>query len=323
MPLTWKEAKDLLSQYAGRGGVCPTSDKVNIFVRQVLEYMLVSGSYGNLRKFCFNARKGCFTVPFELEVPIKIKIDGEVETAWDKWFEFHSAKDLDERGCIAASEGLQEDPNYYPTVYDLPAGGARVGVLGTCSEEEDAHVIVQGIDTKGREIFTTHEGQQIAGEYLRIRKGDIRYTLDTFSKVTGIIKTKTTGYVQLFWVRPEFNAKGFLSDYSPLEEKPSYRRYNITSRNCGSLVKVTVLGRIRLKAAYADTDYIPFDNLYTLTLAAQAINANYNNDVPTASAKDKMMQDIITRENEYKRVQNGSPVECFQPLSAGAIKNIV
>jgi hypothetical protein len=134
--------------------------------------------------------------------------------------------------------------------------------------------------------------------------------------------------VQLLWVIAgnSFEQKGFLSDYSPIEEKPSYRRFRLTSRICpnhhGSY-KVSVLGRIRLKPAYSDNDYIPFDNLLALSTAGQVINSNYNNDMQTASAKDTFLQEVIAKENEYKRVQNGQPVEFYQPLSAGAIKNII
>lgn len=323
MPITWGEAKTLISQYAGRGGQCPSADKVDLFVRQVLDYMLISGEYGNLRKFCFNAVKGCFTIPYELEVPLKIKIDEEVGSVWDKWFEFYNTNNLEGDNCFNFSDAAFEDPNYYPTVYELPGGGANVGVVGTCSESESANIIIQGIDTTGREVYTNHKGMKVSGEYLSIVKNEMRYTTTEFSKITGVLKTKTNGYTPLYWLRPKQNLKGFLSDYAPLEEKPSYRRFRIRSSKCGNCVKVSILGRIRLRAAYADTDYIPFDSLYTLELAAQAVNANYNNDVATAGAKDKMMVDLITRTNEYKRVQVGQPIEVFHPTSPGAITNIV
>jgi hypothetical protein len=324
MPITYAQAKQVLSQYQGRGGKCPTNEEINLFVRQVLEYLLISGAYGNIRKFTFNAHKGCFTVPFELEVPLKIKIDGEVGSSWDRWFEWHDRKELD-AGCVPASEALQEDPNYYPTVYDVPAPGERIGALGTCNEADDAHLIVQGVGGDGREIFSVHDGKQISGEYLRIRKGELRYTQNTFAKITGVLKTPTFGYVQLLWVSPgtTFDSTGFLSDYSPVEEKPSYRRYRITSRHCGTWVKLSVLGRIRLKAAYSDNDYIPFDSLNALSLAGQVINSRYNKDLTAAQAQDSMLQDVVARENEYKRVQNGQPLEVYGPTSAGCIKNIV
>lgn len=319
--LTFGEAKKFLAQYAGRGGACPT-DKVNLFVREVLEYLLYSGAYQNIRKYTFMAVKGVFTIPYEIDSIQKVRIDDEVGQVWDKWFEFRSSKHLDGR-CLPPDEALFEEPNYFATAYDLPYGGAHVGVLGTCDEGCDALLLVQGKDPSGREVFTMHNGAQVAGEYLRIKKGELRYTQVKFDGPIEILKPKTQGYVHLYGVDPTCNKKVFLSDYSPLEEKPAYRRYRITSRNCGPYVKVEVLARIRLKEAYADTDRIPFETLLTMRLAAQAINADYNNDIQTAQAKDTRMTTIIERENAHKRVQNGSPIEFFYPLSAGTIRNTI
>lgn len=321
MPITYRGAKEILATYVGRGGVCTDDPRVDLFTRQVLEYLLISGSYGNIRKFCFCAVKGCFTIPYELETPLKIKIDGCIGNVWDKWFEFHSTDQL--LGCIPADKSIFEDANYYATAYDLPSTGARFGVLGTCTEAADANVVVKGIDLTGREIVTVHNGNQVVGEYLSIRKGELVYSTAMFAKVTSVLKTKTNGYVQALWVRPDLNLKGFLSDYSPLEQQPSYRRYQLTSPCSDTNVKVSILGRIRLKEFYADNDYIPFDSLYSLQLAGQAVNSNFNNDPATAQAKDKMMTDMISRENEMKRVNNGQPIEVYIPTSAGAIRNII
>lgn len=320
--ITWLEAKNRLKEFAGRGGGCVTAPGLDSFVREVLQYMLFNNANGNQRQFCFHACKGCITVPYELDVPIKIKIDGEVGTVWDRWYEYHSTLTLEERGCFPAARALIEDPNLYPTVYDLPTGGAQVGVSGTCLEAEDAHAIIKGVDTTGREVITFHEGKQIVGEYLRIRKGELRHTTTVFAQVTEVFKTKTNGYVQAYWVRPVFNQKGFLADYSPLEEKPAYRRFKLTTP-CHGVQKVSILGRIRLKPAYSDSDLIPFDNLFALSVAGQTVNAMYNNDVQSAVAKDQMVKNLIDNENSYKRPQNGQPVEVFLPLSAGYIvKNI-
>lgn len=324
MSILYREAREMLSQYASRAGVCPDSNSVEVrwFLRKVFEYLLLSGSYGNLRKFVFQAVKGVITLPYELEVPLKVKIDNIVGSVWDQWFEYHSSKDLGDDCCLA-EEAMFEDPNRFSTVYDIPSGGTKVGVLATCEEAEDAHLIIQGQDSSGREIFTTHKGEKVTGEYLSIKKGVLRHTQVNFATITSVIKSKTNGYVQLLWVCPERNTRGFLADYSPLEEKPSYRRFRLKGTNCGPLAKVSILGRIRLKENYSDNDFIPFDTVYTLELAAQALNASYNSDVQTAGAKDAMMKDMVNRENTYKRVNNGQPIEYLQELSPGSIMNVV
>src|SRR6266853_1151558 len=306
MPLTWKQAKETLARYAGTGGLCEDNYQVDTFTREVLDYLLMSGSYGNIHKFCFCAVKGCFTIPYELEVPIKIKIDGVIGSVWDKWLEFHTTKYLD--NCVPMEQAAFEDANYYPTVYPVPEGGANIGCLGFCNEDCDAHIIVQGVDPTGRQIITDHKGQQIVGEYLTIKKGILVYTQNVFGDVTGIVKSPTVGYTQLLWVRPTLNLKGFLADYSPLEEQPAYRRFRLTSPYCQVNHKVSILGRIRLREKYTDTDYIPFNNLYTLSLAGQAVNANFNQNPERAMAADKQLVDMIERENEYKKVQNGQPM---------------
>lgn len=322
MRITFGEARQFLAQYAGRGGACPDAKSVPFFVIQVLEYLLISGAYGSIRKFTFQAVNGAFTIPYELEVPEKVKLNNIVGSVWDRWFEFQSVKDLG-CDCVPAGEALFEDPNYYPTVYDVPLTGAKVGALGTCLEADDAHIIVQGQDPSGREVFTTHKGTQIAGEYLSIQKGTLKYTSVTFGKITGIIKSKTVGYVQLYGINPVSLNRTFLSDYSPLEERPAFRRFRLTTKYCQPLVKVEVLGKIRLKSAYADSDFIPFDNLLTLNLAAQAVQSYSNNDMQTGVAKDSTMVEMISRENTSKRIQNGQPLDVQVATSPGMIRNIV
>lgn len=321
MTLTFGDARKLLAPWAAKGGKCAASDEVKLFVMQTLQHLLYSGQFPNTRKFCFNALKGQFTIPYELETPLKVRIDGNVGTVWDKWFEFYNTQAIE--GCVPASNALYEDPNTHATVYDVPSTGARVGCLATACEAADAHIIVKGTDTTGREVITNHKGEQISGEYLTIKQGMLQYTTVTFSKITGIDKTKTTGYVQLYWVKPNEKIKGFLADYSPLEERPQYRRFKITSPNCGACVKVAVLGRIRLKENYADSDFIPFDNLNTIMAAAQSINARNNVDLATAQGMDNLMKDLIEREANIRRPVNGQPIEINYLTSGGSIKNVL
>jgi len=322
MAILWGRAKEILSKYVGTGGVCIDNSAVDSFVRECLEYLLISGEYGNEHKFCFCAQQGCITIPYELETPLKVKIDNRIGTVWDRWFEFHQTKFLEE--CQPASTALIEDSNYYPTVYNVPTSGARVGVIGTCCEAEDAHVIIKGTDPSGRRIYTFHNGEQISGEYVSIRQGKLTYTQAMFAQVDEVYKTKTIGYVPAFWVNPAEDTKGFLADYSPLEQTPRYRRFLLTEncwRSCNS--KVSVLGRVRLREAYADNDLIPFDNILALNLAGQYVHANYNNEPALAQAKDQALTNVIDKENAHKTIKNGNPIEVFMPTSGGSIGNII
>lgn len=311
-----KEAKSIIARYVDTGGKCRDDDKVNLFLKQVLQYLMFKGQYGSVRKFCFHAHNGCFAMPYELETPLKVKIGGCVGSVWSKWFEYQSGNDLDD--CVDASRALSEEPQTYPTLYPVPVGGAQIGCLGICSEDDDAHIIVKGVDSTGRVIHTTHRGAPIVGEYLSIRKGRIMQTQAEFAQITEIYKTPTKGYVELYWLRNEGTLKGFLAAYEPRTETPNYRWFRVQGA-CQPVTEISVIGRIRLKDYYADDDQIPFDNYQALTLAAQAINSQYNRDVAVAQQTDNWLKDVIKDEAEYKKVNNGEALEMFRPLTAGGV----
>lgn len=322
MSLTYLQAKQELAQFAGRGGRCSTAD-IDNFVRKVLEYLLYSGANQDLREFEFQSQSGVFTVPYEVESIQKVKIDGRVGTSFDKWFEYRPSKFFNDQGCLAAIDAVYEQANYYSTAYNIPDGGAQVATFGTCDEAPDAHIIVAGKDLSGREIFTTHKGEQISGEYLSVKKGTRVHSSVTFGEITGIKKSVTKGYVQLLWVKPSYRQVGFLSDYSPLETVPSYRRYKVKDAFGSTNLKVSVLARIRLKEAYADSDKIPFETLFTLSLAGQHVFATYTNDLQTAQMKDAQATSMIEKEAGHKKVNNGPAIEFFQGTSPGRIRNTI
>lgn len=323
MPITFGQAREVLAKYADTAGKNSSSEDVATFVRTVLDYMLNSGAYGSMRRFTFQAVNGVITVPYELETPEKIKIDNDVGTVKDRWFEWYPSHDGILKDCYSAEESLTEDPNYYPTVYDLPVGGSCVAVIGTTFEDDDAHVLVQGKDVTGREIFTDYKGEQITGIRLDIKRGQAIYSPIVFGEITAVIKTRTKGYVQLVAYDKNTQKKTFLSDYSPFEELPRYRRFRL-KKPCNSVAKVTILGRIRLKDYYSDADIIPFDNRYALTVAASAIQAQANDNMQLAAAKDNTMMELLSRENATKRIQNGKPLE-VSPITSpgGSIRSII
>lgn len=321
--LTYGQVKSVLAQYAGKGGLCEDAPEVDLFLLEVFQVLLYSGANTDLRKFTFTAQKGVFTVPFEVEAIVKVKLDNRQVQVQNKWFEF-SGSAIDDAGCVEPSNALFEEPNYVCTVYDINPNGSRVAVTGTCAEDEDAHVIVQGKDVTGRPIFSTHKGQQINGEYLSIKRGQKVYSTYEFAEITGITKSPTKGYVQLYEFNKDTGYSRFLSDYSPLEEVPAYKRYRITTSLCSSeCVNVTCLARIRLKEKYSDNDRIPFETIHTLRLAAQSVQAASVDDDQRAQNKTAMMGSLIEREASYKKTPSNGGIDICRANSPGRIKNAV
>jgi len=322
MALTFGEIKEIVAPYAGRTGKCPDDEETAKFARIVMENLLYSGSHAGLRRLNILAAKGCISLPPEVEVPLKARIDHRVANIWNKWFSFHSVNEDIENRCRPAGEVLIEDGDFTPLAYPLPPSGSLIGVMGICDEGPDASVIIQGKDPTGREVYTIFRGEELTGEKIGICKGVIKYGQVCFAQIDAVLKTKTNGYVSLFSVCPQTNERTLLADYTPLEEKPLYRKFRVVSRSCGPIAHVSMLCRVRLKDNYHTNDITFFENNLAVLLAAQRIQAEVNNDSQVAGYKTAALADMLEKESSYKKI-NGNPIDVFFPLSGGSIKNLI
>jgi hypothetical protein len=321
MPLTFGRIREIVAPYAGRSGLCADDKQVAIFARSVMQYLLFSGSEAAIRKVCIQAVKGCLTLPPEIEIPLKVRVDRAVGTVWNKWMTYHSQGEGWEN-CPPCGNSLQEEGET-PLQYPLPVGGSQVGVLAKCDEDQESSVIIQGTDPTGREIYTTHRGEKICGEKLTLKKNQVKYGQVKFGHVTSVLKERTNGYVLLYAVNPAHNTQQFLADYSPAEERPSYQRFRLTTPGCADrIVSLSMLVRVRLKDNYHDNELTIFDNELALMLGAQRIQAETNDNTEVSNYKRQAVEDILEKEGSYK-AKKGDPVEVFFPLSGGSIFNII
>lgn len=318
--ITFGQAKRILQPYCGTSGKAFTSPELNEFTLKVLQYLLITGSPGGEKLFEITAGPGFFTAPYELETPLKLLVNGRVGNAVDQWFMFRSRPNNCDR-FIECGDLILENTNTFFTVFDAPSE-FQIGVKGN-QEEKCAHAIFAGSDITGREIYTQHKGVKISGEYLDITCGEIHWSNVFFNKITGVVKTPTNGYVTAYW-RDRNGSQGFLSDYSPGEEAPSYRRFKLNIPECQyGCSKISIIGKTRLKPFYADTDRIPFDTTYNVEIAGQQVKAQTSDQLDTAKAADSFLQELLERETSHKSLKNGKPIEVFYPTSGGTIKNIV
>jgi len=322
MPLTYREFKELIAPYTGRAGKCADNKTTDIFARQVMEYLLYSGSHAGIRKLCILAYRGCVVLPPEVENVLKAKIDHKVAEVWNKWHTFHSVKD-DLSDCLPTGQVMMEDGTETPLAYDIPQGGSIVGVMATCKEDGEAFVTVQGKDETGREIYTFHNGEQIVGERFKLEKNIIRYGKVKFATITSVTKSQTNGYVTLHAINKKTKELRFLADWAPSETKPSYRKFKIISRDCPSIAHLTLLTRVRIKDTYSDNEITLFENSLAIMLAAQRIQNETNNNPEVANYKREAVEDLLEKEAGYKKTSSSGPMDVYFPLSGGAIRNII
>lgn len=303
-------AKEFLAEFAGESGGCPDDPKTGLFVAEVVQRMLHRGANGAYRKWCFTTCDGCITLPWELETPVRYKIDGQTCNVWDHWFEFHEAAagECDPDHCKSEGwvEGLYIEPWYYPTVFELPCGGAHVYASGRRPEDCDSHIIVQGLDSTGKPIYVPHKDEQILGEYLPIRHNKPQHSECRFHKITGVYSTQTTDYKRLYWHTPENGKSGLLVELRPEETVPQYRRVKIKLPACSEPCchKVEILGRVRDPQFKYDNEILPVTSLPALKTTAKLIQEEKQKSDPVYSNRelDRQIQD------EHRYRQGGKKV---------------
>jgi len=325
MIITLGQARSAVAQYAGKSGKCADSEDARRFVIEVVQRLLHRGAHGNLRKWVFCLCQSCFTAPPDLEVPLKVKIDGYPDKVWSKWYEFYDVHNAD-MCSVDYQSGIVEEVNPYYTVYDIPTGGARVAAVPLDTEADSAYIIIQGIDSNGRDVFTNCPctGCRIHGEKLKISREQPVFSKTVFTKITGIEKTLTCNYVRLYWqevIAGEITSRGLLGEYKPTDTNPSFRRYRVPAASSDCCVKATILGRVKDTDYRHDNDILPITNLAALRRMAQAMNAEENEKIQAAQYYESKVDRSIEDENEYYKT-GGEPFDFFFETSPGAIENL-
>lgn len=313
MFITLKQARETIAPYVGKSGLCATDERVRVRVLELVERLLQMGASGNVRKWCFTTCNGCFTAPPELDTILKVTIDGYPERVWSKWYEFFEASaqeiaNISQSPMAARREdiGVHEEANEFYTINEIPKDGARVSAIAfdTSDEQSGAHVIVQGIDIAGNQIYTKHNGAAVHGEYLEPKKTAPYYSASIFKKITGIQKSRSVNYVRLYWFNPITKEQGLLAQYRPEETLPSYRRFRVNNLDSSKVAKITVIGRVRILDHYHDNDIIPVANMTALRALALSEQQGDNGKIQEGAFHFQKVARVLEAENEYKRTGN-------------------
>ena len=325
MIITMGRARQIIAEFTGKKGKCPESDAVRDFVMEVVERLLYKGAHGNLRKWEFCLSHQCFTAPPDMEVPLKVKIDGIIESVWSKWYEFHdvNSAEIDDSNF---KPGLFEEVGDFFTVYDIPPSGARIAAIAAGAEKDDAEITIQGKDEHGRDIFTVQDGKQVHGEKIKISREDPVFTRKCFTKITGIEKSRTCHHVRLYWQTVDCQnkptARGMLSEFRPTDTVPSYRRFKVPHARADCPAKICVLGRVKMLESYHDNDILPVKSIGALRAMASVIQSEQNDRINEARFHNNSVDNILNDENEYHKTGEES-VDFVWDTSPGRNENLL
>lgn len=329
MIITFGSLLELIAPSLGRAGTgnCDfTNPSVRLKAVSLLqEYVQRSGS---LKKWEIYSRNNIVTLPRDLALIRKVKINDEVSTVHSPWYEFFDQLAPREfENCGNWQKGIRQEVNTFPTVYDVDPRGAYVlADLGKrCKTSTTGYTIIKGIcaDT-GEDVYTTHKGELIHGERLDLEQGFSKRTTRRFKVVTDISKSETDDYVKYFQQIDKSHKPTMLSLMTPKETNAEFRRARILDQRCNprECYKLNILGSVNVLFDYHDNDVVPITDLPGIETLADAKQSSKGNNLAAAGFKYQLADKQIEDSNQYSRTQDNS-LDVDYESSPGSIDYLV
>jgi hypothetical protein len=324
MLITFGQLFDTVAANLGRSGSCDKNDPAaRLRAASLLqEYVHRSGS---LKRWDLTTKNNLVTLPRDIAVILKVRINGESTTAHSKWYEFFDhVKDC--AGKEDWAEGVIQEVNTFPTVYDLPCGGGYIlAELGRrCGNPKGAYIIVQGLNEHGADVYTKYHNEHIHGEKIYLESGVLKRSQTFFSKITAITKVQTDDYIKLYSQSNKASSPAILSIMTAKETVAEFRRARILDSRCDPAHRysVTVLGRVNIFSDYHDNDIIPLTELSGIETLSQAKQSLANNNVEVAGLKYQVTDRVIEDSNEYNRNSDVN-INMIYELSPGSVDFLI
>lgn len=202
------------------------------------------------------------------------------------------------RGCVPQSscrpntmQAFERDSVVTQT--DFSTSPQFLRVFTTNPNDLGRRIVFQGTDQNGADILDVDTATEAAieGETLFINAPFVQ-TVNQFSKLTGILKDPTLGFIQVFMVDPITGNTSLLTTMGPNETTAQYRRYllnGLPNNGCCSTpnqpMQVTADCRLDFVPVVSASDYLSLPNIPALYEQVQAIRYS-RMDTPSAAANE-------------------------------------
>lgn len=200
----------------------------------------------------FENPAGFITLPRGFSTIVGVQLGGYPRTIYSRYHEYSvgGPGELDEGGGL----NMIADEGQVPT-FSVFTGPSVLTM--TAPADTSTTIRVFGLDENGEEIFDSLGAPGV----------DLAHNVastETFSEITAVIKSETTGFVTLS------DSSGTLSVYGPNETNPSYHRYKVGT---GTDRTYRCLCKRRFVPLINDSDLIYPGNLGALKMALLAVTA--------------------------------------------------
>ena len=140
----------------------------------------------------------------------------------------------------------------------------------------------------------------VDGEYVTLNGVSYVSTVNRFSRVTGVQKVATDGFVSLWEEDPSTGFYNRLGYYEPTETVPCYRVSlvpGITTDTDPAFINV--MAKLRFIKASVDTDYVLPPNLAAIKLMIAAIYKEENNLIEEANVYEANALRVLNEQLDH------------------------
>lgn len=309
MLITFGQLLQIVGPFLGKAGTgdCDFKNPRTRLAAATLIQEFVQRS-GAERKWVLFSKNNIVTLPRDLAIIVQAKIDDKPVTAHSQWYEFYDKATPGEfDDCNDWQRGLMQEQNTFATAYDISgcSGGYVLAEIGLrCAAAKGVYTIIQGVSADtGQEVFTTYQGNTIHGERLDLESNVAKRSRTRFRTISSITKSETDDFVKYYQQVEKTSVPTAIALLEPKETIAQFRRVRILDRRCRPehCYKITVLGRVEVRADYHDNDIVPITDPGALKTIAQANQAADNNNFAAAGFKYQLTDRKIEDGAMYNR----------------------
>lgn len=302
MQITYQELLEVVQEYSDSDGVDCFSSSNKRFAYRALERMFHRKKHDSLVSLTMCANKGCVTLPEYIDHIVQVKINDRVVEPFSYWYEFNRNYNYDRHNKNVPH--IKHLPDKYYTQYDAPFSEFIPVVRAAGREDKNSYIRIHGVNKNMKQIWNKFEpGEKIVGKD-GLRKGIYTVGDIPIAKITGIEKSPTLDYLELYAMCPHTRETVFLSCYNPREEHPCYKRVQIVGCPTDCLTKIDALARLKILPEYHCKELICIQGWDVLETVLEEIRTQKDLNMSQSNALEAKADRLIKNENDYK--YNGS-----------------
>lgn len=325
---TYAQSVGQLRRVAGSAGMDTSDARIMDYVNLATEELMNEHDFPwTVDTLRFRVTQCRLTLPSAYDRAMMMNLDCFPMTMQSPWFEFVGYGP----GLITSQETSSNGTSYLHFIEgaldqgevasfnDPPTDDIyTLRVVGQHDEQVDGvrpQIIVQGYDSDNRWIRTASGNGYIDGVTIEINGDTTPYIINspqTISKITGIIKPETNGYVYVYAVPTTVGTLTYLGAYAPQDTNPVYRRYNIPNLSSDETFFVKARCRLRYRPITQPGDQLIISNLSAMQTMIRAVYYNEANKFDDYQACKAAAVDMLKKEaKSYIGLQRQKPLITF------------